>query len=106
MKAGAVIVDLSAEGGGNCDDTAPGETVRIGRVTIAAPLNVPSLLGDDASNLYAHNQYNFLTLILKNNIIEIDWTDEVLAKTVLTHAGAMYDKAAHHQGPQSAAKVA
>ena len=28
MKAGAVIVDLSAEGGGNCEDTRPGETAR------------------------------------------------------------------------------
>ena len=27
MKAGAVIVDLSAEGGGNCEDTEPGETI-------------------------------------------------------------------------------
>ena len=106
MKAGAVIVDLSAEGGGNCDDTVPGETVKVGNVTIVAPLNVPSLLGDDASNLYSHNQYNFLALILKNNIIEIDWSDEVLSKTVLTHAGAMYDKAVHHQGTKSAAKVA
>jgi NAD(P) transhydrogenase subunit alpha len=106
MKAGAVIVDLSAEGGGNCDDTVPGETVKIGNVTIVAPLNVPSLLGDDASNLYSHNQYNFLALILKNNIVAIDWTDEVLAKTVLTHAGAMYDKAVAHKGTQPAAKVA
>jgi NAD(P) transhydrogenase subunit alpha len=106
MKPGAVIVDLSAEGGGNCDDTVPGETVKIGNVTIVAPLNVPSLLADDASNLYSHNQYNFLALMLKNNIIEIDWTDEVLAKTVLTHAGAMYDKAVAHKGTQPAAKVA
>jgi NAD(P) transhydrogenase subunit alpha len=87
MKAGSVIVDLSAEGGGNCEDTRPGETTRIGRVTIVAPLNVPSLLGEDASELYAKNQYNLLALIMKNNIIEIDWSDEVLAKTVLTHAG-------------------
>ena len=41
MKAGAVIVDLSAEGGGNCEDTRPGETAEIGDVTIVAPLNVP-----------------------------------------------------------------
>ncbi|MEP7298039.1 MAG: NAD(P) transhydrogenase subunit alpha [Burkholderiales bacterium] len=87
MKAGAVIVDLSAEGGGNCEDTRPGETVRVGRVTIVAPLNVPSLLGEDASDLYAKNQYNLLTLMMKNNVIEIDWADEILAKTVLTHAG-------------------
>jgi NAD(P) transhydrogenase subunit alpha len=106
MKAGAVIVDLSAEGGGNCEDTTPGQTVRIGNVTIAAPLNVPSLLGDDASTLYAHNQYNFLALIMKNNIITIDWTDEVLAKTVLTHAGKMHDEAVRPSATQPATKVA
>ncbi|KKB61143.1 NAD(P) transhydrogenase subunit alpha [Robbsia andropogonis] len=87
MKVGAVIVDLSAEGGGNCDDTQPGETAKIGQVTIAAPLNVPSLLGEDASELYAKNQYNLLALMIKDNVIEIDWSDEVLAQTVLTHAG-------------------
>jgi H+-translocating NAD(P) transhydrogenase subunit alpha len=87
MKTGAVIVDLSAEGGGNCEDTQPGETVHIGQVTIVAPLNVPSLLGEDASELYAKNQYNLLALMLNDNIITLDWSDEILAKTVLTHAG-------------------
>jgi len=87
MKAGAVIVDLSAEGGGNCDDTQPGETTRVGNVTIVAPLNVPSLLGEHASELYAKNQYNLLALFMKDNVVEIDWSDDVLAKTVLTHAG-------------------
>ena len=87
MKAGSVIVDLSAEGGGNCADTQPGETARIGQVTIVAPLNVPSLLGEDASELYAKNQYNLLALMMKDNVIEIDWSDAILAGTVLTHAG-------------------
>jgi len=87
MKAGAVIVDLSAEGGGNCEETQPGETARIGQVTIVAPLNVPSLLGEDASELYAKNQYNLLALMMKDNVIKLDWDDEILAKTVLTHAG-------------------
>lgn len=87
MKAGAVIVDLSAEGGGNCEDTKPGETTRVGLVTIVAPLNVPSLLGEDASELYAKNVFNLLALILKDNVVVLDWDDEVLAKTVLTHAG-------------------
>jgi len=89
MKAGAVIVDLSAEGGGNCEDTVPGETTVVGEVTVVAPLNVPSLLGEDASDLYAKNQYHFLELIMKDNVITIDWTDEVLAKTCLTHAGKL-----------------
>ena len=89
MKAGAVIVDLSAEGGGNCEDTQPGETTQVGQVTIVAPLNVPSLLGEDASELYAKNQYNLLALMMKDNIITIDWDDEVLAKTALTHDGKL-----------------
>ncbi|KEY59664.1 NAD(P) transhydrogenase subunit alpha part 1 [Serratia sp. DD3] len=87
MKAGAVIVDLSGEGGGNCEDTQPGVTVRVGPATIVAPLNVPSLLAEDASELYAKNQYNLLALMLKDNIISIDWSDEILINTALTHAG-------------------
>jgi NAD(P) transhydrogenase subunit alpha len=94
MKAGAVIVDLAAEGGGNCADTQPGETVQVGPVTIMAPLNVPSLTGKDASELYAKNQYNLLALILKEGGITLNWDDEVIAKTVLTHAG--------HLGAESA----
>jgi NAD(P) transhydrogenase subunit alpha len=89
MKAGAVIIDLSAEGGGNCAASSPGETVRVGLVTIAAPLNVTSMLSEDASMLYAKNLYNLLALMLKDNIITIDWTDEVLAQTALTHDGKL-----------------
>jgi NAD(P) transhydrogenase subunit alpha len=100
MKAGAVIVDLSAEGGGNCEDTRPGETCDIGQVTIVAPLNVPSLLGEDASELYAKNQYNLLALMMKDNVIIIDWDDEILARTALTHAGKLANPA------KSAGKVA
>lgn len=100
MKAGAVIVDLSAEGGGNCEDTQPGITAQVGRVTLVAPLNVPSLLGEDASELYAKNQYNLLALFMKDNVIGIDWSDEILAKTVLTHAG---ENKAEADAPKSAA---
>jgi NAD(P) transhydrogenase subunit alpha len=104
MKAGAVIVDLSAEGGGNCEDTTPGRTTRVGAVTIVAPLNVPSLLGRDASELYAENQYALLALMMKNNIITIDWTDEVIARTALTHDGKLCD--AEVKAVKSPAKAA
>jgi NAD(P) transhydrogenase subunit alpha len=112
MKAGAVIVDLSAEGGGNCEDTTPGQTRQVGGVTIVAPLNVPSLLGKDASELYAKNQYALLALMLKDNIITIDWTDEVIAKTALTHDGklcdaeAKPDDGAKTKAPKTPAKAA
>ncbi len=103
MKAGAVIVDLSAEGGGNCADSRSGEAVKVGFVTIVAPLNVPSLVCKDASELYARNQFNLLALMLKDNIVTIDWSDEVLAQTALTHNGKRMDgQAAVAQIPATA----
>lgn len=94
MKAGSVIVDLAAEGGGNCEYTRAGETVQVGQVTIVAPLNVPSLLGEHASELYAKNQLNLVELFLKEQAVQLDWSDEVLAKTALTHAGEIKNEAA------------
>ena len=94
MKAGSVIVDLAAEGGGNCEYTQPGATVQVGQVTIVGPLNVPSMLGEHASELYAKNQYNLLELFVKDGALKLDWADEVIAKTALTHAGEIKNEAA------------
>ncbi|MGC1356310.1 MAG: hypothetical protein WA851_11050 [Xanthobacteraceae bacterium] len=107
MKAGAVIIDLSAEGGGNCEDTQPGETMRIGQVTIVAPLNVSSLLAQDANELYAKNVAALLALMIRDNIVTLNWDDEVLAKTVLTHEGKMHsDKSEHEAYPSNKADKA
>lgn len=95
MKNGAVIVDLAAEGGGNCEYSQPGETVQIGQVTIVAPLNVPSLLAEHASELYAKNQLNLIELMFDaDRKFAINWEDEVLAKACLTHAGEIRNEAA------------
>jgi NAD(P) transhydrogenase subunit alpha len=94
MKAGAVIIDLAAEGGGNCEYSKPGETVQVGQVTVAAPLNVPSMLAEHASELYAKNQYNLLELMIKDKALKLDWSDEVIAKTCLTHEGQIKNEAA------------
>jgi NAD(P) transhydrogenase subunit alpha len=94
MKAGSVIIDLAAEGGGNCEYTKPGETVQVGQVTIVGPLNVPSLLGEHASELYAKNQLNLLELMIHEQAVKLDWTDEIIAKAVLTHAGEIKNEAA------------
>ena len=94
MKNGAVIIDLAAEGGGNTEYTQPGQTVQVGQVSIVAPLNVPSLLAEHASELYAKNQYNLIELFVKDGAINIDWNDEVLAKSALTHAGEIKNEAA------------
>ncbi len=94
MKAGSVIIDLAAEGGGNCEYTQPGATIQVGQVTVVGPLNVPSMLGEHASELYAKNQYNLIELFIKDKAINLDWSDEVLAKTALTHAGEIKNEAA------------
>jgi NAD(P) transhydrogenase subunit alpha len=109
MRPGSVIVDLSAEGGGNCEDTVPGTTTVVDGVTIVAPLNVPSLLAQDASELLARNQFNLLQLMLKENIIAIDWTDEVIARTAITHDGKLSkepDKTIHALPAPAIAKAA
>jgi len=94
MKAGSVIVDLAAEGGGNCEYTEPGKTTQVGQVTILGPLNVPSMLGEHASELYAKNQFNLIELFLKEQQVKLDWSDEIIAKTALTHDGKIVNEAA------------
>jgi len=87
MKAGAVIVDILAENGGNCELTRAGETVRHGNVRIVGPVNLPAQLAYHASEMYARNLYNLLSPALKLGVLTIDWNNEVFAGTVLTHAG-------------------
>ena len=89
MKPGAVIVDLSAESGGNCEGTKPGETVVAGPATILGPLNIPSALAQHSSELYAKNLLNLVTLIVKDGVLNVDFKDEVIAGTMLTHAGEL-----------------
>jgi NAD(P) transhydrogenase subunit alpha len=89
MKPGAVIVDLAAETGGNCELTRPGETVVEGGVKIVGPLNLPASLGRHASEMYARNLLNFISPALKDGELAIDWNDEVFAQSLLTRDGAI-----------------
>ena len=83
MKPGAVIVDLAAETGGNCELTRPGEQVDHDGVTIAGPLNLASSGAMHASDMFARNVLNFVSLLLqKDGSLQFDWNDELLAKTV------------------------
>jgi NAD(P) transhydrogenase subunit alpha len=90
MKPGAVIVDLAAESGGNCELTRAGETVLHGAVKIVGPVNLPAQLAYHASEMYARNIFNFLKPALdKDGNLAIDWSDEVFAQSCLTHDGAI-----------------
>jgi NAD(P) transhydrogenase subunit alpha len=88
MAPGAVIVDLAAESGGNCELTVAGETVVTPNgVKILGPRNLPSELARHASQMYARNLLNFLQPAMKGGALSIDWQDEVFAQSVLTHDG-------------------
>jgi NAD(P) transhydrogenase subunit alpha len=90
MKAGAVIVDMAAESGGNCELTQAGQTVVHHGVKIVGPVNLPAQLAFHASEMYSRNLYNFLKPALgKDATLAIDWQDEVFAQSCLTHAGAI-----------------
>ena len=93
MKAGAVLVDLAAETGGNCELTKPGETYVHNNVTIIGPLGLPSMGAQHASEMYARNLYNFAALFIVEGAIKLDWEDELIAKTCLTHAGEIKHEA-------------
>jgi len=94
MKAGAVVVDIAAESGGNCELTRAGETVLHGGVRIVGPVNLPAQLAYHASEMYARNLYNFLKpAIGRDGQLAIDWNDEVFAQSCLTHDGAIRHEA-------------
>ncbi|MGA8706131.1 MAG: NAD(P) transhydrogenase subunit alpha [Steroidobacteraceae bacterium] len=88
MQPGAVIVDIAAESGGNCELTQPGQIVEHQGVRIVGPVNLAAQLAFHASEMYSRNLYNFLkSAITKDGSLNIDWQDEVFAQSCLTHAG-------------------
>ena len=93
MRPGAVIVDLAAETGGNCELTRPGETVVENGVTIVGPLNLPSSMPTHASQMYARNMINFINHIVRDGEIVIDTEDEITKGCLITHGGEVVHEA-------------
>ncbi len=88
MHPGAVIVDIAAEQGGNCELTKAGQSVDINGVKIIGPLNLPSSLAYHASQLYSKNMMALLNHLLDEEGKPIfDFEDEITLKTTITHQG-------------------
>src|SRR5690242_2062494 len=87
MKAGAVVVDLAAEGGGNCEVTRPGERVQRNGITVIGPLNLPSGAPLHASEMYARNLAHFSELAIAEGAWKPDFEDELVAKTCVARDG-------------------
>jgi NAD(P) transhydrogenase subunit alpha len=91
MPTGAVIVDLAAERGGNCEATKPGEIAEHSGVTIIGRLNLAGELSVNASSLYARNLFAFLSPFIddEEKALKMDWEDELVTGTLICHEGAI-----------------
>ena len=90
MKPGAVIVDLAAERGGNCELTEPGKTIETaGGVKIAGPLNLAGTVAVNASSLYAKNLLAFVDIMFdkKEKTFAVNWDDELIKGTLVAKGG-------------------
>ncbi len=87
MKVGAVVIDMAAESGGNVAGTIAGQETQVGPALIIGPTHIPSRMPVHASEMFSKNLYNFISPMLKDGQLTLDWSDEVLAGTCLTHGG-------------------
>ena len=87
MPPGAVIVDVAAEQGGNCELTRPGETVTRGGVTILGPVNLPATIPSHASQMHGRNVASFLALLVAGGELKIDLADEIVRETLVAREG-------------------
>jgi NAD(P) transhydrogenase subunit alpha len=87
MKPGSVIVDLGADGGGNCELSTPGDTVEVNGVKIIAPLNLPSTVPNHASLLFSRNLTSFISAFTRDKKFNLDFADDIQHGAVITHDG-------------------
>ena len=87
MRPGSVILDLAAEGGGNCELTRPGETVEAYGVSILGLVNLPSTIPYHASQMYAKTLAAFLLNLVKDGQVHLNLDDPIIRDTLVTHQG-------------------
>jgi NAD(P) transhydrogenase subunit alpha len=85
MAPGAVIVDLAAESGGNCEATRAGETVDVNGVHVIGPVNLPASMPTHASQMLSRNILTFVQhLLAKDGTLNVDPTDEITGAMIVT----------------------
>ena len=91
MRPGSILVDLAVERGGNVELAKPGEIVEHSGVTIMGKLNLPGLVPDNASSLYARNLFAFVDLLIgkESKAVEVPWDDDIVKGTLIARDGAI-----------------
>jgi H+-translocating NAD(P) transhydrogenase subunit alpha len=101
MTPGSIVVDLAADGGGNCELSQPGQTVVEHGVKILAPLNVAAAMPTHASTLFSRNLTAFLQAFTKDKAFVLDLNDDIQQGSLITHAG----KVVHARTNEALAKA-
>jgi len=94
MQPGSVIVDISIDQGGNCEITPPGMVETKHGVVINGIKNIPGLLPQSSTWMFANNSCNLVQYLMKDGRLNLDRSDEIVASILTTidgevvHAGA------------------
>ena len=105
MKPGSVIVDLAAEGGGNCEVTQPGKMIVHKGVNVIGYTDFPSRLPTQSSNLYSNNITKFLlSMAPQDKTFGVDLSDEVVRGSIVTNNGEILPPAPRPQPPPAPAQ--
>ena len=88
MSEGAIVIDMAADGGGNCELTKAGEVVEHQGVRVVGLTNPPAEMGASASFMYANNVVKLLGLFGSGTLAP-DWNDEVVRGVTVAHNGGI-----------------
>jgi len=92
MKNGAVIIDLAAAQGGNCEVSKLDETVVLNGVKVIGSTIAPESVSTNASELFAKNIYNFIIHLTEDNNFKWDLEEEITDETLIIKEGDIRKK--------------
>jgi NAD(P) transhydrogenase subunit alpha len=87
MGEGSLVIDMAADGGGNCELTKPGEVVEHHGVRVVGLSNPPAEMGAHASFMFANNVLKLLALFGAKGQLNPDWNDEVVIGVTIARNG-------------------
>ena len=87
MGEGSLVIDMAADGGGNCELTIAGQVVDHHGVRVVGLSNPPAQMGAHASFMYANNVLKLLALFGAKGELSPDWSDEVVVGVTVAREG-------------------
>lgn len=87
MSEGSLIIDMAADGGGNCELTQAGEVIEHHGVRVVGLTNPPAEMGTHASFMYSNNVVKLLALFGAKGELHPDWNDEIVIGVTLARGG-------------------